>query len=251
MVFNFISSRPQDILAFLKDKLVAFVVYGYPGHFWFFPAIIIATCLVTLFYKLKLSRLMLPFSLVLYIIGCLGCAYIYIYEIGIKIPFLGALFQSPHFETIRRIFLMGFPFFCAGTIRLKKLSTKSVHLLFVLSCIIFIAEIYLVTYLELAANVILTFGLYFLVICTLELLFRHPLPQCQKSAATARTIANFTYYSHPLFNQSIPLIGTFLGFKVPSLLLFLATIVLTFSLGFLCHALIVKKKIKFIQYLVG
>lgn len=234
--------------AFFKDFTISFLIYGSQGHFWFFPAIVIATCMVTLFYKFKLSRLMLPFSLVLYVIGCLGCAY---YEIGIKIPILGALFQSSHFEAIRRIFLMGFPFFCAGAIRLEKLNTKRIHLLFLLSCVIFVAEIYLVTYLELSANVILTFGLYFLLVITLALLFRHPLPQYTKTASVARTIANFTYYSHPLFQYYIPKIGASLGFEVSALSLFFATIAITLGLGALCHALIVRKKCRIIKLLAG
>lgn len=180
--------------------------------------------------------------------GCLGCAY---YEIGIKIPLLSAMIQSAHFITIRRFFLMGIPFFCAGTIRLEKLSTKCIHLLFLLSAVVFVAEIYLVTFLNLSENIYLTFGLYFLLIFTTALLFRHPLPQYTKSAAAARSIANFTYYAHPFFLQSIPMVGAFLGFEISFLLAFFVTIVVTFVLGALFHALAKREKFRIIQYFIG
>lgn len=238
------------VFSFFREFLISFFIYGSQGHFWFFPAIIIATCLVTLFYKMKISHLMVPISLTLYVIGCLGCSY---YEIGIKIPVLGTVIQSSHFETIRRILLMGFPFFCAGAVvlKLERLSSKCVTLLFLLSAAVFVAEIYLVTYFEISANIILTFGLYFLLIFTLQLLFRNPLPQCKKSAAAARTIANFTYYSHPLFQYFIPKAAAFFGFEIPAPVLFFLTIAITFSLGMLCHVLIAKKNFKIIKHLVG
>lgn len=141
-----------NIVSFTVDRMIAFVFVGSTGHFWFFPAIIIATCLVTLFYKAKISKALLPVSIVLYAIGCLGCSY---FGLGVKIPLLGWLFRHPSFEAIRRIFLMGFPFFACGqlVLKLESKNVKSLSLLWLGAAVLFVAEIYLVTCLKLASNV--------------------------------------------------------------------------------------------------
>ena len=92
-------TKEKSITTFIKDCVISFFVTGSYYHFWYFPALIFSVCVVTLLYKMKGIKLLLPVSILLYIIGCLGCSY---YSIGNKIPILGELYSNPHFYIIRR-----------------------------------------------------------------------------------------------------------------------------------------------------
>ncbi|MCM1458720.1 MAG: acyltransferase [Bacteroides sp.] len=107
----FIRNGHLDLKDFLIKSIYQFIVTGSHYHFWFFPALIFAVCFTTLLFKFKCNKLCIPLSIFLYIIGCLGCSY---YEIGTKIPILQNLFLSSHFNLIRRVLLMGVPFFISG-----------------------------------------------------------------------------------------------------------------------------------------
>ncbi len=202
--------------------------------------------MVTLFYKAKISKALLPVSIGLYIIGCLGCSY---FGLGVKIPLLGELFRHPSFEAIRRIFLMGFPFFACGqlVLKLESKNVKSLPFFWLGAAVLFVAEIYLVSCLKLASNVIITAGLYILLLFTILLLLKHPLPQYEKAAGFSRTIANFTYYSHPLLMGLI----LKLDLGLSDLLVFFLTLISTFVIGFLCHILVEKKNSKIIKFFIG
>ncbi len=248
---NQLRAGSLNLLSFLKDCLFFYLVLGSYGHFWFFPAIIISTCLVTLFYKAKITKALLPISIGLYIVGCLGCSY---FGLGSKIPLLGALLQHSSFTTIRRIFLMGFPFFVSGGVLLKLdalRERKFLPLLWLGTAVVFVAEICLVSYFALAENVIISFALYPLLLLTLLLLFKYPMAHCTRSASICRSIANFTYYAHPLMVTLLTEGLLLLGISVANLVVFLWTVLSCLFVGLVCHFLVTKKNIKLVKLFIG
>lgn len=251
--FNCIILDRAPILPFLKKCVVAFFIEGSAGHFWYFPALIIALCIVTLFYKLKAMKLLIPVSAAMYVLGCLGCSY---YELSRKIPFLGSFYEMGCFNTIRRIFLMAFPLFSTGylLIKLEKkyvISNKKLIISWIITATAFLAEVLTVVCFEIQENFVLTFSLYFMLIATMFLLLSNPLAKYQKFAKPARTIANFTYYSHPLFQIFAKLFSKFTNIAIPNIIVFFCTIAITFILGYICYILIEKKDIRFVKLMIG
>lgn len=177
------------------------VTTGSAYHFWFFPALFFAVIFTTLLFKIKCKKLLLPLAGIAFVVGCLGCSY---YHLGVNIPVLGSLFAHPKFEEIRRVFLMGFPFFAAGyLVRLTEkamntLSKKTLWLLWGGSAAVWLLEIGLVMYLGWQQNIVLTFGLLPFSVMTVLVLLRYPLSGKEQAARACQVGANFTYYAHPL-----------------------------------------------------
>lgn len=236
-----------SVFSFFREFLFSFFIFGSQGHFWFFPAIIISSIIVALAYGLKLSKMLLPASIILYLIGCLGCSY---FGLGVKIPILGKLFEHPYFTAARRIFMMGLPFFCSGllVLKLKKAlkRKKSLLILWICSVAFFLAEIFAVNYFQLAANIIITVGLYCLLVFTLLLLLQYPLSRWGRVAPVARSMANITYYSHPLF-----LLLFSSGLRLPAFFVFLASVFVTGLLGLGLHFILARKNFKLLRLFVG
>lgn len=95
----------------LKWVIIDFTINGSYYHLWYLVAIIYLFALIYVFCKLRLERLLLPLSILLYVAGLLGTLY---YAVGCNIPVLSTLFDSSWFLIIRRILLMGFPFVVLG-----------------------------------------------------------------------------------------------------------------------------------------
>lgn len=201
LLTEFISWGHSQLKGFAVTSVLNFFIKGSYYHFWFFPALIISTCIVTLLYKAKLKKMLIPLGMVLYIVGCIGCSY---YTLGVRIPVLGTLFSHPDFIIVRRIFLMGLPFFICGQfvnkIHSKALKLGNIKLIILLAvaAAVWFAEIILVVKMDLQQNIIITFGLFPLVIVVMLFLLKNPLPKFGKLSEKYRILANFTYYSHPL-----------------------------------------------------
>lgn len=249
--FNQIVLDGHAIVPFLKNCLLSYFIFGSAGHFWFFPALIFSLCLVTLLYKCKLIKIILPLSVILYVIGCLGCAY---FEIAKHIPLLNMLFEFEHFNTLRRILLMAFPFFSMGYLLLKiekRYSNKNLIIGWLISSVIFLFEIFLLIHFEIDATIVITFGLYILLVFTMLILLNNPLPQYSKISKISRTLANFTYYSHPMFQIFITVFSKFTNIKIPNIIEFIFTICITFSLGYILHLLKERKNWKIVNFIIG
>lgn len=189
--------------------------------------------------------------MLLYIIGCIGCAY---YKIGVQIPLLWVLYESEYFTIIRRIFMMGFPFFACGKLidilekKLNKSGKAKIFVFVAVTAVIWLAEIFAVQKRNLSANIIITFGLYPMLISVFLLLLRYPLPNCSKIASIFRTSANFTFYSHPIILELIKIIYVHtVSREINSVFLYSATVILTFAASFALQKLNNKFLNKFIQ----
>lgn len=198
-VAEWIQSDPESLKSFLSQSIYEFFVTGSYTQFWFFPALVFAICCTTLLFRLGLKKAVLPLSLLLYSIGCLGCAY---HKVAVQLPLLQRLFAFSQFNLIRRVVLMGFPYFTCGYLvykiqqRFPKLPNQKLFGLWLLSLAVWLAEILAVCAFGWQANIIITFGLYGLMVTTFLVLLYQPLPQRQTLAGACRVIANFTYYSH-------------------------------------------------------
>lgn len=233
--------RYENFINYIKQCIFMFIITGSHYHFWFFPALIFSVCISTILFKVKCKNILIPLSIVLYIIGCLGCSW---YLIGIKIPVLRNLITSSWFETIRRILLMGFPFFICGYLvykiqyKIKKLNNINLLLIYFVTVVVWLLEIYVVQVLKLADNIVITFGLYLLVIITLCLLIRNPFPKCNNIADKCRVLANFTYYSHPLWMVCISFWANYLfNLNVSATLLFVLILIITYVCGIIIYKL--------------
>ncbi len=239
-----------SVLDFLKVIPLSFLITGSTMHFWYFPALMISLCLVALFNKLKIMRLLVPVSILLYLIGCICGAY---YRLFQDVPVISGFVASEWFNAIRRIFFMGFPFVSAGYILQmvkEKPFKKYLPFVWIGSLVVFLAEIYLVRYTEIAVSVIITPGLYLLTLATVLMLINKPLPGLEKTAETARTVANVTYYSHPFIIQLFAIASSIVEIKIPNILVIASTVIATFLAGLLLHCILKKSKNKTIKAVV-
>lgn len=226
----------SNLRKFLVSAIGQFFITGSSEHFWFFPALIISIGLVTLLYKLRLQKIMMPLSLICYAIGCFSCAY---YNIFWDIPFFNALFSWTHYNTLRRILFMGFPFFASGylTIRIEtawKCRKKTSILWYFAALLFWAGEIWFVSAMHFFRSYLLTFGLYLLVLAVMLVLLQHPMGHFQKASTHARAIANFTYYSHPFFLSCLSYSSyLFTGQDMSSTGSFFLCLVITFICGYL------------------
>jgi len=227
----------QNIKGFLANCLYAFTITGSHYHFWFFPALIFAVCATTVMYKSGLQKTLIPFSLILYAVGCLGCSY---RSWGMHIPVLSMLYASPHFTTIRQIVLMGFPFFSAGSLVLEienftkvhNISKKKTAWLLAGSAAIWLGEILVVILCQLQDNITITLGLYLLAVMTMVFLLQHPMPQAHVLSRKCRILADFTYCVHPLIIAALNYVA---ANALTETALFLLTAGTTGVLGLLLH----------------
>ena len=226
-----------SLSGFFINCLRQFVIYGSREHFWFFPAIFFSITAATLFAKIGKLSWLAGASVVAYILGLLGCSY---YGIGNQIPFITLLINSSRYDLIRRIVLMGFPFFMVGyflqKVNLSRISNRGIGILEGIFTAGFLLEIILVNKLQIQVNIYITVFLYLLLFNTMLLLLKNPCGQYGKIASVTRDMANFMYYSHPLFMLGINKMMSYLiGRNATGTEMFLLTVVSTGSIGYLLH----------------
>lgn len=95
----------------IRKIFLAFFILGSSYHFWYFPALFFCMFLAIVFNKFHSLRFLGISTIPLYIIGLLGCSY---KTVGDRIPVINLLINSQHFTLIRRVILMGLPFFMLG-----------------------------------------------------------------------------------------------------------------------------------------
>lgn len=215
-----------SIKSYIVDCVIRFLLYGPYYHLWFVPALIIAALFVTFAEKIKARRILFCLSFAAYFVGVFSSAY---YKIGINLIGIGALYQVQGFETIRRIFLMGVPFFVAGYVipyLSEKISRSGIWITFF--GFLNIVEIYLVSWKEWSNGVVLTFALYPLTLLTLTFCIQHPMEKLKPTVWQSRA-SKFIYFSHPLFlivyRNILPMTST-MAFLIVSLTCTMVSIVI-------------------------
>lgn len=231
-----IIKQQQPISKFIKHIVVSFFISGSYYHLWFFPALFFCIFVSTFFNKINLLKLLAYSSIFLYILGLLGCSY---YQIGNQIPIIKILINHPQFSLIRRVVLMGLPFFMLGyfiNILEEKykdvINNRSLVSLGIIIGLLFLFEIILVIKFNLQVNIIITLFLYPLLAIVMMILLNNPLHEKKELAYKSRLIASFIYYSHPIFIMFLTISSKeILSIQMTETPLFLLTIFLTIIVG--------------------
>ena len=247
----------EPIGQFLIERVIFFVTRGSYSHFWFFTAIIYATILSTLFYKLfgkKGICALACISFAFFLLGNLGSSY---YEIGIEIPVVQDWISKDRdtFEVFRGIFCMGLPYFMMGYFinlleeRFQKMKTSSITILFVIIACLYFGESYLLSnvwnwyqYPE------VFFTLYPFAFIILMVLLRNPKPEWEPFAGTAKRLSGYMYYIHPLLILIIQIVSEKMEFYVPSVVMSLVVVGIILASGLALLKL--GKKISFVNYFI-
>lgn len=228
---------------FIVNSIVSFLFLGVREHLWYMIALIYAVVIVTIFRSVNKIKFLYFLTLFLYIVGCLGCSY---YKIGENIPILRELIHIQQFTYVRRYFLMGLPFFMSGYLihqlekKLQKVSLKILISCMVCCVLMFLTEICAVYYFEIAENVIITFALYVLIVCTVIILLRFPLYSRNKWAYVCKTTSTFMYYSHPLVIYVLKCYANIMQVELMNIMIF-GIVLLVTMLGGLMISKINKK----------
>lgn len=201
----FIYYGDLNIVQIIRTFVINFFINGSSYHFWYLIGLLFSILFVGLLYKLHLQKYIPALALGLYLVGLLGCSYSFL---GNKIPLIKIIINSPKFLLIRRILLMGFPFFCLGGYidKIYSLTKKHAKLNLIISTFLFIAEIIVVNRFKLGTNIIITIFLPVLLSSIYVLLLNNPLPQSDLFALRCHSLANYIYYSHPLLIWGISLV---------------------------------------------
>ena len=127
--------------------IVSFVFKGSEYHFWYFPALALAIMLTSAAYRTGYERLLIPLSIILYALGCLGNSH---YLLGVRIRGVSWLINSHMWEWINYMLCTGIPFFVCGHVMVKLVKrfghvrTKTKFVLFMLSLFLFLVEVLMV-----------------------------------------------------------------------------------------------------------
>lgn len=183
-----------------KWMLIDFLFNGSYYHLWYMVGVIYSMVVIYLICKFKLTKALLPLAVFCYAVGLLGTSY---YGIGSRLPIMSTLFDSRWFLSVRRIFLMGFPFTALGWMISEgklKLRISKKHLLFAttLVALLFVAEIVAVTVTGMSRTIEITVFLYPLLFLLFQICLVYPLERKSDLASSCRDTANFTYFWHPL-----------------------------------------------------
>lgn len=232
-------SGSVSLSGFLNNCLRHFLIYGSREHFWFFPAVFFSIIVSTMFAKIGKIHWLAGISIIAYVLGLLGCSY---YGIGNSIPIISAFINWSRFDLVRRIVLMGFPFFMMGYFLQKvnrdKLKNKWLVMLEIIYLVGFFIEIIMVNVKSIQVNVYVTIFLYLLLFNTMLFLLKNPMVQYRNVAIVTRDLSNFMYYSHPLFMLGINVIFMYvLERKASGTELFFMTLVCSGMMGYILHKL--------------
>ena len=245
-IYFFLKSGNRNIVNFIFNLLKNFFVTGSYFHFWFFPALIFA---ISLTYFLdnneKIKKIIIPSSLILWGVGCLCYSYanlnFFVNENWFQSWFIIG------FNPIPLFIFMGFPAFINGYWVWGKWKekgeyfSKKRYILIYLSIfflVLFFMEMFIVSYFNFKAKISLSIFLYPLLMNTLLVLLAYPLTKFALIAPVCRYLANFTYYSHPLFICIISYFyKLFYYSQIPQTINFFTVCLLTMLSGLLLYYL--------------
>lgn len=221
----------QELIGFIKGIPYMLLVDGTYYHFWFFPALMFAIIVFTLFHKLKLEKILAALSILIYIIACLYYAYA-----EIKPQILNDILHNEIVNRVIYFFLSPIPFFVMGyfIVLLEKkkyeLKNKRLMVLLAVTLVLYICENVFIRETSLMFSNTCTITLYPLVFVIICLLLNNPFSEKQTLGRYCKTAANFTYYSHPLI---IVILIWASSDRISETPMFLLTCIICISLGLL------------------
>lgn len=178
--------------------VLSFLVYGSVYHFWFFPALILAVCVLTVLHRAE--KCIVPLGVLLVAVGCLGHGF---YRFGCRLPLLSALYELENWTWIGHVFFLGLPCCFMGYFIWRTQdhwqSPRQITAALIVTFALSVVEVFLLKILDISRSITETVVLfpfvYFLVIWLLQ----HPMSGLTALSKTCRSLANVTYYSHVLF----------------------------------------------------
>lgn len=177
----------------------SFFTSGVEGHLWFFSTLIYSMLFIyfwNVVFKKEKLKFVCAVAIILYLIGLLGCSY---YEIGIKLPGASLLFDNPYFVIIRRMILMGFPFFVSGhLVRVinERFSPKVALKSLIIFSALFLIEIYVLYCLKIYDTIVINLFLYPLTISLIWYLVSKPRGKNDWLAKYCKDTSMTMYYYH-------------------------------------------------------
>ena len=236
-----------SVLNFVKSSVIGFFITGSHYHFWYFPALIYAVVLVMIIHRLKIMKILPVLCVLLLPFACLGYAY---YGAVNGAPALSYILRTRLYTVINRAIFTAIPFFSCGyfieKIESLKLSKGKIRNIWLVVACLNLLEMFILHRLDWIRWPNVSVGVYPFIILSIALLNAYPMPRFHKSAKLFRYLANFTYYSHPLFIIVFSGIFSAFGIKLSKMqtLKFIIVTVATFTVGALIYQLKFTKKHK-------
>lgn len=240
-IVKFISWGYQSPKGFLFDCAYSFFLAGSYYHLWYLPALIFAVCISALFVKAGHKKILFCVSI---------CAYLLCYLITNDQlpPFIhtDAMSAAGRVVSLLLPLTQGLFYFVCGlwihVLYSKYASTqKCGNLCYILpiSVVLWFILIWCNHFCSLGLDLLIIFGIYLNVGLIVFVLLLRPLPQCSAAAKKCRHLANFMYYSHPLFIFLLDLISDN-GFPISDGWYFPITLILTVATGMLLYRINIK-----------
>ena len=231
-IVKFISWGYQSPKGFLFDCVYSFFLTGSYYHLWYFPALIFSVCISALFVKAGYKKTLFCVSI---------CAYLLCYLItnGQLSHFIHVDAMSAAGKVVSLLlpFTQGLFYFVCGlwihVLHSKYASMqKCSNLCYILpiSVVLWFILIWCNHFCSLGFDLLIIAGIYLNVGLIIFVLLLRPLPQYSTAARKCRYLANFMYYSHPLFIFLLGLIRDN-GFPISDNWYFPITLILTIATG--------------------
>ena len=215
-----------SFVTYLKNFIIDFIFYGTYYHLWYIIALMVSILIVGVFFRLRIQRCLVWISIVLYFVGLLGESY---YLIGNQIPSISSFVNMPFFTEIRRVFLMGLPFFISGYFVnrfLKKMNKKCIYIFSFVSLILFVVEIIFLHFTGLSKSIVITLFLYPMTVCTMLCMAKHPFKSGAVLAANCKSLADYMFFIHPFFILIAEMVFEYSNIKVINVLLYVIVVIL-------------------------
>lgn len=204
-VINFIKWGHTSIVGFAIDCIYSVFLTGSYYHLWYFPALIFAVCVSALLCRFGCKKLLFGFSIVMYPL----CYLISEYQIFSGFPALSVVEKAV--SLLQPMATGLFYFGCGQLIEFCydkwSSSKKSNSLVYVLpiSVILWFILIWIDDFFALSLELLIILGIYINVGMTVLVLLLKPMEKNVVAAKKCRYLANFIYYSHPLYHYILEL----------------------------------------------
>lgn len=206
---------------YLKSFVISFFFYGTYYHLWYIIALMVSILIVGMFYRLNLQKLLVWISIILYIVGLLGESY---YQIGNQISVISTFVNMPFFIDIRRVFLMGLPFFVSGYFvnrLVNHIKRKTIVVFSSIFIVLFVVEIIFLQFTGLSKSIVVTMCLYPVTACIMLWLLKHPFPSGAPIASNCKSLADYMFFVHPFFILAAGMIFDYLDIKIVNVVLYI------------------------------
>ncbi len=204
----------RSLAGYPAEILNGLFVSGVRYHLWFFPAMIFSAIVFTLAHKLRLQKVLVTALGVLYLLGVLFSGAYGIQETDL--PVISAFYQWDGYFLFWNYVMRALTAFSMGYLlnhmrNLGQMNNKKLWSVFIAALALYVGETYVMVHVR-STGVHLLFTTYPALLVLAVFLFNHPLAGRAKAGRYCHALANFTYYSHPLFIDMLrlcaPLIST-------------------------------------------